>query len=591
MAEGGDSMDNDHPRLCEICVEDGNEINAEYVCLQCEQNLCLECKKYHKKAKVSKSHDVIGIDETPTLSSLTAGSDAIETPTCREHQAVIQFFCKSHMEELCLTCKLMNHKGCQSVTSLDKAVKDFYTDDYCKKIVKSINDLLSWVSCCKDIAGREKVILNEKKQTAIDKIKEIRTDIEVYLDMLEVTLTNDIDSICQEQANILSNQIQIYDTAVSSLHKRLGCLDKAMSIGGAEEKFIESNKANKETNQYCNILSDMWHELNEVDILFDQESLLTNLKEVLPKLGSVSCAKTQRIVTLKGDNAIYNQEIKVRTESDKAVPFVSDYDILPDGKQLIVDSSNRKLKLFDKRSIFVTELGLPDFRLCTVVLQNEREAILTTFSRDILVFDIADQEISLKEIRQAETQVGPIMKYETDLLAITYRSVIYISVIDMQGNIKSQIFKDSRKLFEKPQCIAYKADNKTIYVVDRFNGCFAVTHRGQILFNYRAPMIEEYGGLALGQHCLFVGVVHEKRLKIRKLNLIGDMIEDLSFKATYPVKTMGTKFIMVSKCTTERSVDIYHLLEPLWKFSTFVPYLLWPTLDHISRSHNRKDFW
>ena len=130
---------------------------------------------------------------------LTASSDAIETLTCREHQAVPQLFCVAHTEELWL----MNHKNCQTVTSLEKAAKDLYTDDYCKKIVKSTNDLLAWVSCCKDVAGREKVKLNEKKQTAIDKIKEIRTDIEVYLDMLEVTAKNDIESICQKEANIL----------------------------------------------------------------------------------------------------------------------------------------------------------------------------------------------------------------------------------------------------------------------------------------------------------------------------------------------------------------------------------------------------
>ena len=89
-------------------------------------------------------------------------------------------------------------------------------------------------------------------------------------------------------------------------------------------------------------------------------------------------------------------------------------------------------------------------------------------------------------------------------------------------------------------------EHTTIYVVDRCNGCFAVTHCGQILFKYRDPMNTDYGGLALGKHCLFVGMVCEKRLKIRKLNLIGDMIENLSFKVTYLVKTMGTKSILVS---------------------------------------------
>ena len=57
MAEGGESEGESLTLgLCELCLEDDNEVKAKYFCLQCEQNMCLECKNYHRKVKVSKSH-------------------------------------------------------------------------------------------------------------------------------------------------------------------------------------------------------------------------------------------------------------------------------------------------------------------------------------------------------------------------------------------------------------------------------------------------------------------------------------------------------------------------------------------------------
>ena len=107
---------------------------------------------------------------------------------------------------------------------------------------------------------------------------------------------------------------------------------------------------------------------------------------------------------------------------------------------------------------------MPDYLLSQIVLQNDTEAILSTLSNKLLIIDFADEEISLKEIGQAETEVGPIMKYGTDLLAITHCNDFFISVIDMQGRIKSTIFKDSGKILKNPQYIAYKSDNNKIYI-------------------------------------------------------------------------------------------------------------------------------
>ena len=85
MATGGDSVDSGRKNICNICEKGDLSVTADYFCVSCEQYLCVECKQYHSRVNATKSHQVIGTDEIPSLSSLTLGSEAMETPICTEH--------------------------------------------------------------------------------------------------------------------------------------------------------------------------------------------------------------------------------------------------------------------------------------------------------------------------------------------------------------------------------------------------------------------------------------------------------------------------------------------------------------------------
>ena len=48
-------------------------------------------------------------DNIPAISSLYLGSESVEQVLCREHSQEFKYFCKSHMTELCITCRKMEH--------------------------------------------------------------------------------------------------------------------------------------------------------------------------------------------------------------------------------------------------------------------------------------------------------------------------------------------------------------------------------------------------------------------------------------------------------------------------------------------------
>ena len=138
MATGGDSLDSVQKNLCNICTDGDLSVNTDYFCVFCEQYLCLGCKQYHSRVKATKSHQVLGTDEIPTLSSLTLGSEAMESPTCSEHGRRFEHFCVNHMTIICQTCKLIEHKKCTNIIELKKAACDVYSEGHHSNIHKSM---------------------------------------------------------------------------------------------------------------------------------------------------------------------------------------------------------------------------------------------------------------------------------------------------------------------------------------------------------------------------------------------------------------------------------------------------------------------
>ena len=136
MAEGGISVDPDEVRLCDICGEGGNKVNATNYCLQCGQYLCLDCRNYHSRVKATRSHDLSGLDNIPKVTSGTSTLESTEAIICKEHERKLDFFCKTHKVELCLACRRIEHKECSTVVGIKKAVQEIFSNSHGVKILK-----------------------------------------------------------------------------------------------------------------------------------------------------------------------------------------------------------------------------------------------------------------------------------------------------------------------------------------------------------------------------------------------------------------------------------------------------------------------
>ena len=557
MAEGGGlEVDQGRKNICNICEEGGLSVGADQFCVSCEQYLCQECKKYHSRVKATKSHQVIGTDEIPTLTSLTLGSEAMETPVCTEHERHFEYFCVPHMAILCITCKLLGHKACGKVIDLEKAACDVFSERHCRNILRSMEDLIDSFSKCKDTAQSNRDELYKSKQSEIGKVKQARMTADHHLDKIEGAAYEQIHTAFTRELNQVDDKLHVCDVSIFQLKKRISKLERAMELGDKESEFVTINNVTKEINRQCNLLKDTCN----IDFNFTVSDSICKITELLPSLGTVSVTPSPASQSDPGTVAIYTGELKLRTTTDTKTTTMISYDKLPDGRKLIIDCENNKLKLYDSTNQFLSELTLPDIPWSVVSLSDSEAVVSLPFINSLQYITIGT-DLAVSESKKVNYRPGAMVKYGDDILAIVNDRFVKVVVIDNHGTVKRPIYQDNGSLFSEPFDIGLSVDQKTVYIVDQNKGCIGLSMDGNVEFQYQDQKVKNYAGLAVGRDCLLIGVSEGNDGKVRRVSLSGDDVEELDIGVSMPLKITDNHLIIFNVDDKgERFIKFFYLL-------------------------------
>ena len=535
MAEGGGEVDGGRNIICNICEGGGLSVGADQFCVSCEQYLCEECKQYHSRVKATKSHQVIGIDEIPTLTSLTLGSEALETPTCKDHERPITYFCISHMTELCQTCRLMDHKTCANIIEFEKAVHDLFTKEHSKRLLKSLEEIITHLSKCKDTAQSNRDQLDKSKQSAIDDIKQARKTIDSHLDKIEAAAYVEIDRVYKAAMKQIAGHLHVCDVTIYQMQKCISKLERDMALGDKESEFVTINNETQEIKRQCTIIKDTTESTCVVGFTFIVSDSIDEITQLLPSFGTVSVTKSPSCQSNHGAVAIYNGELKPKSPSDTEDPVIISYETLSAGRQLIADMKNNKLKLYDSNNQFLSELVLNDMPLSVVSLCDSKAVVSLPFIQSLQYITI-DTDLAVLKTKTVNYQPVAMIKYGDDILATVRDKLWKVIAIDTNGTVKRTIYQDNGSLFRRPYYIDLSVDQKTVYVVDKYKGCIGLSMNGHVLFQYQEQKVKMYGGLAVGRDYLFICVREGNYVKIRRLSLSGDDSEDLDLGNAVPLE-------------------------------------------------------
>ncbi|CAH1227747.1 TRIM56 [Branchiostoma lanceolatum] len=102
-----DSKENDKV-FCDLCEEEV----ATCGCVVCEEFMCDECARGHRRVKRTRDHEVVGVAEFKD--QLITKAPSVKTtslPMCQKHQdEKLKFYCETCQQPICRDCTVLQHK-------------------------------------------------------------------------------------------------------------------------------------------------------------------------------------------------------------------------------------------------------------------------------------------------------------------------------------------------------------------------------------------------------------------------------------------------------------------------------------------------
>ena len=446
------------------------------------------------------------------------------------------------------------------VVLIEKAANDVFTEGHSTKILKSIKEIIDRFSKRKNTVQSSKDKLYTNKQLAIHIVKQTRKTIDNQLDKIEAAAYEEIDRVIKAEMKRVEDQLHVCDVSIVQLQKQITKLEREMLLGDKESEFITINNVTKEIKRECDLLKDIIEENCDIDFSFEQSSSIGYITNMMSSFGKTSVTIPPASQSDSGTVAIYTGELKLRTTTDTAGPWILSYEMLPDRRQLLADCVNKKLKLYDSKNQFISELVLPDTPF-GIVLLSDNEAVVSLPDVSSLQYITIRKNITLTLTKKVYYKPVAMVKYGDDILATVRDRFCKVALIDRDGNIKRTIYQDNGSHFSKPCYIAPSVDQKTVYVADQDKGCVGLSMDGNVMFQHQDQKVKLYGGLAVSDDCVYICVGDGNLSKVRRLSSSGDAEEELDLVNSMPLKIKENNLIIFTvDGKGNRLINFLHLL-------------------------------
>ncbi|XP_078614341.1 E3 ubiquitin-protein ligase TRIM33-like [Branchiostoma floridae x Branchiostoma japonicum] len=270
-----------------VCGSCETKSGAESFCTECGDFLCDECVAIHRRIKVNKGHQVIGVEQ------LKAESDTVKIkprplPPCRIHsQETLKLFCIDCSEAIYQICTVLSHKDHKY---------EYFTDTARKKMV----DLKS----ADQQAHAQKTELEKNVTETIEKIKrkavQTKKEFVALVNIQEAELLDCVNTVSQTRSKEFSTAIEEIETAIVALESTAEFGRNIVEHGSEFEIMAVSADLNSRLKKLLQVeLGDITDELPaKAYITFEVEKTSDSVKPLLGKVKTTQGFRTARFTTL-----------------------------------------------------------------------------------------------------------------------------------------------------------------------------------------------------------------------------------------------------------------------------------------------------
>ncbi|KAK3598714.1 hypothetical protein CHS0354_003275 [Potamilus streckersoni] len=469
-------------RICDACNTEGASVLANGFCAVCEEAMCDECLKVHRKQKILKNHTIITMDEL--VNNPQNVMKFAEGFTCFEHDGEdIKFFCNDHNVACCGTCSFLRHKTCAKVINLREDLLNVFKQGKMDKVIGDLKNVETHLKKFYEMNESNINTLESQVTRLTNEIAEVRRKINAALDDLETRVKKEANRLSKEETVIKQEESHHCLSLMHAVRNSYAILETVSRYGIETQKFLMTEKMTSQLSFYYTQIRGKFDNTDTVNFQLEfgplVESILSQSLCAIGKLVTIKSSNRLPLLDLqKPTKDCHVERVDVINVKDPVVtmPNYSGITLLSGNRVMLADYNNSKCILLSSSYQLISNFTLSKKPWDTTLVDNEEVAVSLLNENKIQILSIRNDDISpVRTITTKHTCCGIANAGHNNIVVTGScdKNKYYWSLISMDGDMKSfHQFDCSGYYFNH---VALDKDKTRVYVTlpgNNFLVCF-----------------------------------------------------------------------------------------------------------------------
>ena len=489
--------------FCEICAKTKKRnVKHEGFCNVCVQFLCKDCLDFHRNLEGTRGHVIRRGDDMPK-------SMADKPPKfdyCDVHlRSWKDQFCGTHKVLLCSQCVPLQHKECP-VESVDVACKSVPSSEI-NAMYDKVNEFKTNLS---SVVAQMDLNVTELGKQSVDLLKDAQDLKDKSISKIEKLfqeMTSEIKSTNKARTLDLGQGKNKLSDIIANLEEALDEIDKLKGNTVDTKLFIEIQNILKDVEQYKSDAEKLRAASINVKMSFIPDERIKEFLTASFKMGSISHDTSQPRIAISVPEISFPmspaRSLSVPQGRDGRTPtgasgqvaskttpiskikavklacysvklgndnsWIIGMAITSDGRRLLADCNNNKIKMFSRDMKSLCSLSLSDTPL-DIAIAGDREAVVSCYETKLLILDIFDRKMGIKRTVELPFPVYAISPYQDKLLVTawpTSSSSASVNLVDKRGRVywSTDTHQQGQELFSHPGYVTCYDDGGSAAVI------------------------------------------------------------------------------------------------------------------------------
>lgn len=481
-------------KKCESCLRENFKICAEYWCFDCDEPLCSDCLKNHRKTKFLMNHHTVDLDfidifPTAVLSSISR---------CQKHgDGRVEWFCVDHESLCCRHCMTESHRTCKSILPIEIASKDVKGSPLPSMLSQDLTLYLQTLNSI--IANREDAAKSFDKMTddIKSRIQSFKSSIIDHIDRLEKCVIDDLKDFHAEEKDVMNKDLEDISENRKNYHRSKSDLDVVLQHGSEAQIFLFThNLAQQLAKDEVNIQK-MAQTFKDIKVEFISES---KLPDVILSLGKLKISKHPCLLRTISQTRRQAQVITKPIATKTQFLFRSQIDIscsesvqitaiaaTKDNRLILCNRYSNRLLVYHDSGKFLQDCSLLCKPWDIAILPDEVRAVVT------LPLENSIQFINISTMIPDKEQVSIHCKCHG--VAVVLQSIVVganreLYILDLKGEIMTRVQIPGQLVY-----FLHRGESESVYYTD-YHSVYHVYMNGTEIFRYDHPELKVPEGIA-----------------------------------------------------------------------------------------------